>query len=384
MLKVYSAVRPRDTVSATGVGRVVVGHLLALASRAGVSVEIILSRDEFRTFGRPLPQEWEGIRRHQVTGSLHARSLADILFDFPRLKIQKSDDGMDRVLLVLDECYFAAVDIPTVVMIHDVAWLDDDAHPTGFQRIRKRLRSRLLLSRLVRSAAAVLTVSEFSRSRILKHEPRLETKIYVVPNFLRLPFSECVDSPLADHTRRHKENYIFLPGGLSYRKNAQLVVDAWGIFRKRAPETRLVVSGVSDAKYISQLQSDTSVEICGFTSDEELLMLYQRAAVVWLPSRYEGFGMSALEAMSQSTPIVASDIPAVREVCCDAVIRVPPDDGSAHIEALIKVLTDDALRAILVSRGLLRVSEYSMRRSTDRLIECLKTVGGNNPSSRVQ
>ena len=372
MLTVYAVLHPRDIAAATGVGRVVVGHLQGLSERANINVVPIISEKEYVDFGKPLPNEWVSLRKKLIKGDLNSRSLACIIFNAPRLDLNSSMYREQRVLLCLDESYIAAKGVPTVVMIHDVAWLDDDAHPAGLLRARKRLRSRMLLSRLVSSTAAVLTVSEFSRSRIAMHEPRLANKLYVVPNFLRQPFSSYTPQLLDQAIPvGNTQPYVYLPGGLSYRKNAQLVIDAWSVFRRLRPDIPLLVSGVSDAKYIAQLSREPNVTMLGFTSDEALVHLYRQASVVWLPSRYEGFGMSALEAMSQGTPVVASDIPAVREVCADAAVTAHPRDANGHAHALLRVLDEQHLRQKLSILGLQRVATYSLKRSTDLLVECL-------------
>ena len=375
MLTVYAVLHPRDIAAATGVGRVVVGHLQGLSERANINVEPIISQKEYIDFGKPLPNEWASLRKNLIKGDLNSRSLACIIFNAPRLDLNSSMYREQRILLCLDESYLVAKDVPTVVMIHDVAWLDDDAHPAGLLRARKRLRSRMLLSRLASSAAAVLTVSEFSRSRIAMHEPQLAKKLYVIPNFLRRPFSNFTPKlPDRDMLEGNTRQYVYLPGGLSYRKNAQLVIDAWSVFRQLRPDISLVVSGVSAPKYITQLVKEPNVTILGFTSDEDLVYLCRQAALVWLPSRYEGFGMSALEAMSQGTPVVASDIPAVREVCADAAVTAHPQDANGHAKALLRVLDEQNLRQTLSILGLQRVAIYSLKRSTDLLVECLTKV----------
>ena len=89
----------------------------------------------------------------------------------------------------------------------------------------------------------------------------------------------------------------------------------------------------------------------GPVGEEELWSLYAGASLFAFPSRHEGFGLPVLEAMSQGTAVVASDIPAIREVAGGAARLVPPDDVDRWADALEDLLGDDAEPAGRLARA---------------------------------
>jgi glycosyltransferase involved in cell wall biosynthesis len=98
--------------------------------------------------------------------------------------------------------------------------------------------------------------------------------------------------------------------------------------------------------------------------DERTLdALYQRATVCAVPSRYEGFGLPALEAMARGCPVVASDATSLPEVVGDAGLLVPPQAVDAWTDALVDLVGDATARAALSARGVARAREFTWTRS---------------------
>jgi glycosyltransferase involved in cell wall biosynthesis len=114
------------------------------------------------------------------------------------------------------------------------------------------------------------------------------------------------------------------------------------------------------------------VDLRGWLGQDELEALYAEATALVFPTRFEGFGLPPLEAMARDTPVVASDVTAVPEVCGDAAVLVGPHDDEAIERGLVAVLLDDELRARLVRRGRQRVAHYDVRRTGEALYEALR------------
>ncbi len=95
-----------------------------------------------------------------------------------------------------------------------------------------------------------------------------------------------------------------------------------------------------------------------------------------LPSLYEGFGLTALEAMACGTPVVASRASSIPEVVGDAALLVDPDDTVAMAAAMERLFTDDALAADLAARGLARASGFSWERTGRGVQRVLRHVSG--------
>ncbi|HEV2654275.1 MAG TPA: glycosyltransferase family 1 protein, partial [Ktedonobacteraceae bacterium] len=100
-----------------------------------------------------------------------------------------------------------------------------------------------------------------------------------------------------------------------------------------------------------------------FIEEEDKAALYSGASLFVFPSLYEGFGLDPLEAMSCGAPVVCSNRTSLPEVVGDAAITVDPDDTQALVEAMRRVLTDDALQADLRARSLQRATLFSWQKT---------------------
>jgi len=113
----------------------------------------------------------------------------------------------------------------------------------------------------------------------------------------------------------------------------------------------------------------------GYVSDDELLALYRAAAVLVLPSLYEGFGFPLVEAMACGTPCIASDDPALVEVSGGAALHFPRGDPGALRLLLWRVLDDASLRDELSRRGIERARAFRWERSAALHVEVYREAG---------
>jgi glycosyltransferase involved in cell wall biosynthesis len=227
--------------------------------------------------------------------------------------------------------------------------------PARVQELRMAVRVPLLLRKLRPQLAhfvhafplalpcpAVLTVQDLSFERDATLMGRRETAVFraTVPRSARraqrvlaisqrtkddlvelygLPAERVVVTPLAaDPAFRPgdapREDYVLLVGSIEPRKQPLVAADA----AQAAGLPLLVVGPQRDAGLAAELRA-RGAELRGFVPKDELVSLYQRAAALLLPTRYEGFGLTAVEAMACATPVVAAPDAAVREVGGDAI-----------------------------------------------------------------
>jgi alpha-1,3-rhamnosyl/mannosyltransferase len=171
--------------------------------------------------------------------------------------------------------------------------------------------------------------------------------------------------------------YVLWVGSLEPRKGVGTLVAAMARMRRRkgraAPsvvgDVQLVLAGypgwlnrdLLSAADASALGS--ALRQLGKVNEDELWSLYAGATVFAFPSRHEGFGLPVLEAMSQGTAVVASDIPAIREVAGGAARLVPPGDVDAWVDALEDLLGDEPARALLAAAGQQRARRFDVQAS---------------------
>jgi alpha-1,3-rhamnosyl/mannosyltransferase len=107
------------------------------------------------------------------------------------------------------------------------------------------------------------------------------------------------------------------------------------------------------------------VRVLGRVGDPVLGALYRGADLFAFPSRHEGFGIPVLEAMAQETPVIAADIPALREIAGGAAVLRSPDDLDAWVAALDNLLHDEAELSRLGIAGRARAERYSWARCAE-------------------
>src|SRR5579885_1075446 len=217
---------------------------------------------------------------------------------------------------------------PVVVSVHDISFLD---HPEYFPKARA-WQLRQTVRRTVSQAARILTVSEFSRSSILRVYRDLdESKVVVIPNAAAPQFRpiprEVARAALLG--RFHIPGpFILSVGDLQPRKNQVGLIRAYAKLIRAYPQLRhtLVLAGKEGwrADRVREAARETGaadrIRFLGFVSDDDLLHLYNACELYVFPSFYEGFGLPVLEAMACGRAVVCSNTSALPEVADGAAI----------------------------------------------------------------
>jgi glycosyltransferase involved in cell wall biosynthesis len=139
------------------------------------------------------------------------------------------------------------------------------------------------------------------------------------------------------------------------------------------PALQLVLAGYAGWK--AAPPAAPFVRRLGRLADAELQALYAGAAAFAFPSLHEGFGLPVLEAMAAGAPVVASDIPALREVAGDAALLVPAGDAGKWAEAIEAVVClDQPQRAAVVERGRARAAQFTWRATAERTLELYRRL----------
>jgi len=160
------------------------------------------------------------------------------------------------------------------------------------------------------------------------------------------------------------DRYFLFVGNRAGYKNFTFFVQAIRPILEKDKKLFLVCAGggsfsASEKIFLSQLGVEKQVVQIGFKSDSELAYIYKKALVYILPSLYEGFGLTVLEALSMGCPVVASDTSSIPEVCGKAVVFVNPRDSDSIRQGVLDVLEDSKLRDKLVKLGFTQVKKFS-------------------------
>ena len=239
---------------------------------------------------------------------------------------------------------------PFVFTIHDLIQVQAPDAAT----LAKDLYYKLIIRPAARRAYRVLSVSEYSRRRIIEWSGLPEERVVNVGNGVAAPFQ-------ADGDRYEPGfPYILYVGNFRRHKNLHRLLQAFhGL---DYPDLRLLLTGslappIEGLLEILGLRS--RVGFLGTPSDNELSSIYRGALCLVLPSLIEGFGLPALEAMACGTPVVVSNRTALPEIVGGAGLLVDPLDVRDIQRALDRVLCDSELRAARRQAGLRRAGEYS-------------------------
>lgn len=176
-------------------------------------------------------------------------------------------------------------------------------------------------------------------------------------------------------------SYALFVGTVEPRKNLELLLAVWqGLRRRRVEPPPLVVCGKvgwATEELRRDLEKATRegwLVPLGYATDGELAALYRDATLVLLPSWYEGFGLPALEACAAGAPVVASDLPVLREVLGDGARYAPPDRPDLWMTAITELLRDDRARAELGRRGTARAGRFGWSRTAAETAEAWRAA----------
>ncbi|GAT72214.1 glycosyl transferase group 1 [Microbacterium sp. HM58-2] len=238
-----------------------------------------------------------------------------------------------------------------VATLHDVvAWrFADESAPVG------------AAAEELRRSAAVICVSAFTASEAVDllgiRDP------HVVPNGVDQRYFDA--APL-DAAARHvlglDASYVLHAGGAARRKNLPALAEAWPRVHRERPDLVLALAGPPHPERTALFEGMPGVRLLGRLPDEQMPGLVAAAAVVVVPSLYEGFGLPVLEAMAAGVTVVAANTSSLPEVAAGHAILVEPD-ASAIAAGIIDATSGDAAVAALLRGAREHASAFTWERS---------------------
>lgn len=272
-----------------------------------------------------------------------------------------------------------ACPVPSVVTIHDLSAF---LFPQTFRRVN-RMYTRWAIRVAARRARYLLAVSEFTKREIVRwlHVP--PERIVVTPNAADARFAPPDPATLTAFRRRVglPDRFVLFLGTLEPRKNLPLLLEAYAQIA-RDIDAPLIIGGARGWLYepilarAEQLGLGDRLHFAGYIDPADQALWYAAATIFVFPSLYEGFGMPPLEAMACGTPVIVSNsssLPEVVGATADApeqaaALIVPPTDAEALADAMLRLLSDEELRAELRTRGLMRARCFSWFTTAERTL----------------
>jgi glycosyltransferase involved in cell wall biosynthesis len=266
--------------------------------------------------------------------------------------------GLNALWFPFNGCSWTNFALPALATLHDASNFVVPDYAPQTQRILRVASQR---------CRALITDSRFAQSELSRELGIAPERIVPIPLGVappRAPVPVALDVAAL-------QPFVLYVGDAERRKGFDTLLDAMARVARERPELSLVVTTKLRGWTIP---GGVRVVELGFVDDDTLAALYRGCAVLAFPSRYEGFGLPVLEAMSYGTPVVAAKASAVPEAGGDAACYVAVDDAAALATAISRVATDEAYAGELRRAGRLRAAQFTWDRTASQTLAVIEDM----------
>lgn len=352
-------------IDSSGVGMYIQGILPGIIEQLG-DISIVGLGNRFRLSAFP----WSQAANLQLLDCRPARYSMAEQFELPRA-IPANADLFFSPYYTIPLLYRGRL----AVTVHDMSHL---VVAEIVSHWKKRTYAQLMYRIVRRRASMIFTVSQFTRSELLRltRGPRQDN---IVPTHLGIypQWHSARDRPAL-----RRRPYFVCVGNIKPYKNLGRLLEAFQQIQERIPHD-LVIIGQSDGlitgespQFFERIRTaGERVHMTGFVSHDELLSLVGHAHALIMPSLYEGFGLPPLEAMAAGVPVAVARSASLPEVCGDAALYFDPLSVEEMANRMLQIACSSTLRERLVTAGIERSHQFSWqscaRRTAEGLRACL-------------
>ncbi|MBI1871733.1 MAG: glycosyltransferase family 4 protein [Chlamydiae bacterium] len=254
--------------------------------------------------------------------------------------------------------------VKKVVTIHDLSFFryPEYTDPKNLKYLRNKIGDT------VYGADEIIVDSHFTKSELLSFFKIEKERIHVI--------HLGIDSRFQKGTALREKQILFV-GTLEPRKNIEGLLSAFKIFLDRTHwmDYRLTLVGMKGWLYEGMMKAlenhpyREKIECLNYVSEEDLPLLYQKAALFIYPSFYEGFGLPPLEALSSGTPVIAARRASLPEVLGDAALWIDPQNAEAIAIAIERMIREEGLKSELIRKGEEQVKKFSWEKAARETLQ---------------
>ncbi|WP_162844334.1 glycosyltransferase family 4 protein [Enterobacillus tribolii] len=259
---------------------------------------------------------------------------------------------------------FRKVEGKRISIIHDLIFLKSKKelpYSASMYQNLGRLYRKFFLGINIKNADYIVTVSQFTKSELIKEYGLNESKITVIPNSLPEHWYQTLPKDTVS------DKYLFTVAGEAPSKNLTTLLDAFALALSKynIHGLKLTIAGVKSEYHHKYLQHckllgiDSYVEFLGYISTNELKSLYVNSYGFIFASLFEGFGIPLIEALASRTPVAFSNVTSLPEIAADCGISFNPYDMPSIAEAISQLFyLDEKLKVRMVDKGFKRALDF--------------------------
>lgn len=358
---IFTDLRFTSLATPTGVTKHIVEMVGGLARCGHIEIVILATKDQLDSQGQ--------ISAGNALAGFNARRLPFSWHQAYFLWLLSGKPFMDRYAQDLDWVYCPKNDfipfknIKTAITIHGAHEIDPDyPKDVSFRGKLIQMRSRLSYRRICQQATVLLTVSDFLKQQMVDWFQADASKIHVVGNGVEEVFYQSNPIPI----QPNKFQLIAI-GGLNHLDGGDRLVKLAQYLREQNSSYQIVVAGHQHEPHLlEQAGILPNITLKGYVKAGALSELMRQSHALLFLTRYETFGIAAIEAMAVGLPVIACRNTAVPEIVGDAALFTDPDN-MADIFNCITDLDYDETRDDLITKGLLKAQNYKWSRCVERL-----------------
>ncbi len=256
-----------------------------------------------------------------------------------------------------------------VLMVHDFAFKQ---FPEFFT-FREKIIFDYFLPVSMEKSVAIVVPSEFTKKELISYYPKHANKVFVTHEASSPQFKAVNKDGARKQIKRKykiKTPFLLTLNGKHDKRNISRVIEAFEQIKNDFPKLQLVILGGS--YHIKNRKDNKRVKILKNISDKDLVLLYNAAEVLIYFSLYEGFGLPVLEAFSCKTPVIASDIPPIREIAGNAALYVNPQSVHDLVKTTSRLIKSRKMQKKMRDRGFNKASKYSWDKTAKETIRVYK------------